>query len=90
MSSASLGKDLNDVLKEVEAEKAESAASTKSKKDDIETEAALNVNIRASTVKGLRLIAVHNDTTLKEIVDEVLTKWVKRERKKVIDELSAD
>lgn len=89
MSGQSLGKDLEDVLKEVEAE-AEKDKAVKSKKDEPEAEAALNVNIRASTVKGLRLIAVHNDTTLKEIVDDVLTKWVKRERKKVIDELSAD
>ncbi|MGI1988660.1 hypothetical protein [Shewanella glacialipiscicola] len=86
-----LGKGLNDILNEVQNEVDASEKTTlKSSKDAPEPEAALNVNISAKTIKSLRMIAVHNETNMKDIVNDVLTKWAKRERKKMISELSDD
>lgn len=85
-NDAKVGKGLQDVLNEVDNEQQDTPAQTK--KTDKESFDTLNVEIHTSTAKNLRLLAAFHERTLKDIVNEVMTKYAKREMKKMIADLA--
>lgn len=48
----------------------------------------LNVDVPDSLMRDLKVISAHNDVTIKDMVVAELTKLVKREKKKLIDDLN--
>lgn len=72
-------KDLNDLLAETREEETAKAKSNAT--------LPLNADIPAKVMKDLRLIAAHKDIRIREIVADLLSKYVKKEKKKMIEDL---
>jgi hypothetical protein len=55
---------------------------------DVHGTASLNADIPASTMRDLRMISAYTDTTIKDIVASQLTRFVKRAKKKMMEEMT--
>lgn len=85
------GKTLEDLMNlETEPEAGSSVADTllpvKGRKK-IPTK-PLNVDLPETVMRDLKMISAHKDVTIKEIVETELTRFIKREKKKMVDELN--
>lgn len=88
------GKSLDELLNISEEEKTQTNENIKESKHVARNEAKkeptkpLNADIPESLMRDLKMLSVHNDTTIKDIVCSELSRYVKREKKKMIESLS--
>lgn len=87
------GKSLEELLKAEETQQEESVklgsdekVSAKNKAQRVPTK-PLNADIPETLMRDLKLIAAHNGVTIKDIVCAELSKYVKREKRKMIESL---
>ncbi len=48
----------------------------------------LNVDLPETVMRDLKMISAHKDVTIREIVETELTRFIKREKKKMLEELT--
>lgn len=85
------GKTLDQLLKsEIETETQEAPVEKSSQRkvrQKVPTK-PLNVDLPETLMRDLKVISAHNDVTIREIVEAELTRFTKREKKKMLDDLN--